>query len=205
MQQQTHLTSNKIPRQPKKYGNRSCFARLKKNFILKCLTTTGVPEIVFINWPAVNAPVEVNLLITTAKAPITLMLLFWFSLLFVIVIYILFVQQTGSFATMRRLTKELQEQRKLATDQEASRLTDVKADFEKKWQIWMEEQKQILSQTEQRLSDRQNKILEAFKGTEDQIAAANKELNASITGTLDTMDDKITKILIANKNPDQQQ
>lgn len=56
-----------------------------------------------------------------------------------------------------------------------------------------------------RLSDRQNKILEAFKGTEDQIAAANKELNASITGTLDTMDDKITKILIANKNPDQQQ
>ena len=160
---------------------------------------------VFINWLAVNAPVEVNLLITTAKAPITLMLLFWFSLLFVIVIYILFVQQTGSFATMRRLTKELQEQRKLATDQEASRLTDVKADFEKKWQIWMEEQKQILSQTEQRLSDRQNKILEAFKGTEDQIAAANKELNASITGTLDTMDDKITKILIANKNPDQQQ
>lgn len=160
---------------------------------------------VFINRPAVNAPVEVNLLITTAKAPITLMLLFWFSLLFVIVIYILFVQQTGSFATMRRLTKELQEQRKLATDQEASRLTDVKADFEKKWQIWMEEQKQILSQTEQRLSDRQNKILEAFKGTEDQIAAANKELNASITGTLDTMDDKITKILIANKNPDQQQ
>lgn len=86
---------------------------------------------VFINWPAVNAPAEVNLLITTAKAPITLMLLFWFSLLFVIVIYILFVQQTGSFATMRRLTKELQEQRKLATDQEASRLTDVKADFEK--------------------------------------------------------------------------
>lgn len=98
---------------------------------------------VFINWPAVKHPVEVNLLITTAKAPITLMLLFWFSLLFVIVIYILFVQQTGSFATMRRLTKELQEQRKLATDQEASRLTDVKADFEKKWQIWMEEQKRF--------------------------------------------------------------
>ncbi len=81
----------------------------------------------------------------------------------------------------------------------------MKADFDKKWQIWREEHKQILSKTEQRLSDRQNKILEAFKGTEDQIAAANKELNASITGALDTMDDQITKILIANKNPDQQQ
>ena len=171
-------------------------------FLLLVLLVGAV--FVFINWPAVNAPAEVNLLITTAKAPITLMLLFWFSLLFVIVIYILFVQQTGSFATMRRLTKELQEQRKLATDQEASRLTDVKADFEKKWQVWMEEQKQILSQTEQRLTERQNKILEAFKGAEDQIAAANKELNTSISGTLDTMDDKITKILIANKNPDQQ-
>ena len=45
MQQQTHLTSKKIPRQSKNYANRSCFARLKKNFILKCLTTTGVPEI----------------------------------------------------------------------------------------------------------------------------------------------------------------
>lgn len=154
---------------------------------------------VFINWPAVNAPVDVNLLITTAKAPITLMLLFWFSLLFLIVVYILFVQQTGSFATMRRLTKELQEQKKLASDQEDSRLTDVKADFEKKWQNWMQEQKEVLAQTEQRLGDRQNKILEAFKGTQDQIAAANKELSASINGSLDTMDDKITKILIANK------
>ena len=45
MQQQTHLTSKKIPRQSKNYANRSCFARLKENFILKCLTTAGVPEI----------------------------------------------------------------------------------------------------------------------------------------------------------------
>ena len=66
---------------------------------------------VFINWPAVNAPAEVNLLITTAKAPITLMLLFWFSLLFVIVIYILSDKRapgtaqacngSGSFPTYR--------------------------------------------------------------------------------------------------------
>ena len=68
---------------------------------------------VFINWPAVNAPAEVNLLITTAKAPITLMLLFWFSLLFVIVIYILFVQQTGSFAKNSRNSASLQRIRKL--------------------------------------------------------------------------------------------
>lgn len=45
MQQQTHLTSKKIPRQSKNYANRSCFTRLKENFILKCLTTAGVPEI----------------------------------------------------------------------------------------------------------------------------------------------------------------
>src|SRR5699024_4805478 len=108
------------------------------SFVCVVVSLSGAGFLV-INWPVVHAPAEVNLLITTAKAPITLMLLFWFSLLFVIVIYILFVQQTGSFATMRRLTKELQEQRKLATDQEASRLTDVKADFEKKWQVWMEE------------------------------------------------------------------
>ena len=55
---------------------------------------------VFINWPAVNAPAEVNLLITTAKAPITLMLLFWFSLLFVIVIYILFVPDILRFSVI---------------------------------------------------------------------------------------------------------
>lgn len=157
---------------------------------------------VFINWTAVNTPVPVDLLIANTSAPISLILLFWFSLLFLVVIYILFVQQTGSFATMRRLTKELQEQRKLASDSEDSRLTDVKADYEKKWQAWTDEQKQLLAQTEQRLGERQNQIIQAFNEAKEQISEANKDLSASISGSLDTMDDKITKILIANKNPE---
>lgn len=36
----------------------------------------------FLNWTAVNAPVDVDLIVTTAKAPLTLMLLFWFAILF---------------------------------------------------------------------------------------------------------------------------
>jgi len=98
---------------------------------------------------------------------------------------------------MRRLTKELESQRKLASDSEDSRLSDVKADFEAKWQKWTQEQRDVLAQTEQRLTENQNKILSAFKDTQDQISNANKDLSNSITGSLDTMDDKITKILIS--------
>ena len=151
----------------------------------------------FLNWTAVNAPVDVDLIVTTAKAPLTLMLLFWFAILFLIVLYCLFAQQTGAFATMRRLTKELESQRKLASDSEDSRLSDVKADFEAKWQKWTQEQRDVLAQTEQRLTENQNKIRSAFKDTQDQISNANKDLSNSITGSLDTMDDKITKILIS--------
>lgn len=155
---------------------------------------------VFLNWGAVNAPVDVDFIIAKAQAPISLMLLFWFAILFLIVLYCLFRQQSGTFMTMRRLSKELEEQRKLASDREASRLTDVKAEFEKRWQEWTDEQRKVLAETEQRLGDRQNKILDAFVDTQNKIAAANKELSTSIEGSLDTMDDKITKILINNKS-----
>lgn len=154
---------------------------------------------VFLNWTAVNTPVEVDLLIAAVKAPISLILLFWFVLLFLIASYCLFLQQSGFFATMRRLSKELEQQRKLATDTEASRLTDVKADFEKKWAAFMDSQRQVLSDTEKRLTEGQSQILSAFKESQQQADASNKELAASISSALDTMDNKISKILISGK------
>jgi len=45
MQQQTHLTSNKIPRQPKKIWKQVLLRKTEDKLDLNCLTIVGVPEI----------------------------------------------------------------------------------------------------------------------------------------------------------------
>ena len=153
---------------------------------------------IFFNWTAVNAPVSVDLFFAKAEVPLGLMLLVWFAIMFIIVLYGMLAQQMKALATVSKISKELDAQRKLASNAEDSRVTQVASDFDKKWQSWVEAQKGILSQTEDRLSAGQNKIIEAFKEAQDQMANNNNELAASISGALDNMDDKISKVLISN-------
>ncbi len=155
---------------------------------------------VFINWPLMMKPEDVDFLVTTNKAPFGIILLIWFGVLFLIIGYTLAAQQTKALNSVHKLTKELSEKSKLASSNEESRLTDVKKDFENRWAGLVDEQKQLFAQTEQKLLDQQNKILDAFKSQQDQINAINQELGASVRSSLDTMDDKITKILISKGN-----
>lgn len=157
---------------------------------------------VFINWPLMMKPEDVDFLVTTNKAPFGIILLIWFGVLFLIIGYTLLAQQTKAFNAMRKLAKELDEKSKLASSNENSRLADVKSDFDKRWTDFVTGQKQFLDQMEQKVLDHQKQVIDAFKNQQDQINAINLELSASVRSSLDTMDDKITKILINKGNQD---
>ena len=128
---------------------------------------------VFLNWDAVCSPVEVNMVFTKAQAPLGMMLLVWFGILFLVVCYGLIKQQATALTTANKMAKELEAQRKLAANAEDSRLTNVKSEFETKWQKLVDNQTALLEASEKRIMEQQT--------------------------SLDTMDDKITKVLIEAK------
>jgi len=76
----------------------------------------------FMNWPTLNAPVPLWLGVTTIAAPLgTLMLV-----LFGIVVVLMLVEQSIALGENRRYGRDLEAQRKLADQAEASRFTELR-------------------------------------------------------------------------------
>lgn len=94
------------------------------------------------------------------------------------------------------MAKELEAQRKLAANAEDSRLTNVKSEFDAKWQKLVDSQTAILEASEKRIMQEQTNLLESFKEALKNNEQSNQDLSKNITTALDTMDDKITKVLI---------
>lgn len=151
---------------------------------------------VFLNWDAVCSPTEVNMVFTKAQAPLGMMLLVWFGILFLVVCYGLVKQQATALTTANKMAKELEAQRKLAANAEDSRLTNVKSEFDTKWQKLVDSQTAILEASEKRIMQEQTNLLESFKEALKNNEQSNQDLSKNITTALDTMDDKITKVLI---------
>lgn len=77
------------------------------------------------NWPSLWVPATLWLLFTTVEAPLGLVMLCLLALVVAAFVVNLLVWQGQVLAESRRHTKELQQQRALATDAEASRLTQL--------------------------------------------------------------------------------
>ncbi len=152
---------------------------------------------VFLNWTEIMSPVEVNLMFTTAPAPLGMMIIIWFGVLFLIVAYGMLVQQARAMNTASKLSKALSEQKKLAANAEESRLSEVKTDFDSRWKRFLDQEKQLFEESEQRMKTNQEKIMVSFKEVIKQNEQSNQDLAKSVSAALDTMDNKINKVLIA--------
>ncbi|MCD8339609.1 MAG: LapA family protein [Burkholderiales bacterium] len=165
-------------------------------FVLLLALLLGV-GFVFVNWGAITTPVDVDLMLATAKAPLGVIIIAWFGVLFVIVAYGMLVQQATALGTARNLTKALEEQKRLASSAEDSRLNDVKSSFESKWKQIADQEKQLLQDTDAKIKDKHTELLGNFKDILAKTEQSNQELAKSVSAALDTMDDKISKVLIA--------
>jgi uncharacterized protein HemX len=94
--------------------------------LLLLLVLLATAAFVIINWTAVTTPTRLSLLVTTVEAPIGLVML---TLVILVVLafgtYVL-VWQSAVMVESRRQTKELQLQRNLADQAEASRFTELR-------------------------------------------------------------------------------
>ena len=98
---------------------------MKVRTLLLLLVLLAVVLFVALNWAAVIAPATLSLLVTTVEAPLGLIMLG--MLVLVTGAFALFMgfQQTAILLEARQQARELQAQRKLADQAEASRITEL--------------------------------------------------------------------------------
>ena len=98
---------------------------MKLRTLLLLLLLLAMTLFVALNWQAIIAPTTLSLLVTTVEAPLGLIMLGMLILLTGAFVVFAGVHQTAILLEARQQSKELQAQRKLADQAEASRITEL--------------------------------------------------------------------------------
>ncbi len=132
----------------------------------------------FMNWPVLNAPVPLWVGVTTIRAPLgTLM-----AVLFGIVVVLVLIEQSIALAETRRYGRDLNAQRKLADEAEASRFTELRAHLTAEF-----------ARSEQRLVDTQSALIARLDQVERSLRTALEQQANSLLATIGELDDRIER------------
>ena len=135
------------------------------------------------NWPVLNAPVPLWLGVTTITAPLgTLMLVLFGS-----VVLLMLIEQSIALAETRRYGRDLNAQRKLADEAEASRFTELRTYLSGE-----------LARSEQRSLDTQNALIERLDELERSLRTALEQQANSLQATIGELDDRIERSVSDN-------
>lgn len=126
-----------------------------------------------VNWSAFVAPTRLNLLVATVEAPLGLLMLAVAVVMAVVFLVYVAIQQAGAIAEARRYAKELQAQRELADQAEASRFTELRG--------WIEQQ---LAQRQQRIDVLESALNTRINETGNSLAAALGEIEDKLDRVL---------------------
>ena len=130
--------------------------------IVAAITLCLVVVFALINWTAFVAPTHLSLLVTSVDAPLGLIMLAITALISAVLLSLVLKVHIRALADSRKQTTELRTQRDLASQAEASRITEL--------------QKFIETETKS-LRDAQNVIAQQFR---DDLTAATNTLAACI-------------------------
>ena len=122
-----------------------------------------------INWSAIVEPTSISLIFTTVQAPLGLILLTITALLAVFFLTFVVYMQSSILMERQRLSRDLETQRQLANQAEASRFSELRA--------YLETELQQLSTSNQ---DMQNHV-------ETRLTTLEQTLNTTIEQTGNTL------------------
>jgi len=145
--------------------------RLVLWFVLAVIAFLG-----FMNWPVLNAPVPLWIGVTTITAPLgTLMLV-----LFGILVLLMLIEQSAALGETRRYGRDLDAQRKLADQAEASRFTELRNYLASE-----------LTRVEHRSADMQKTLISHVDRLEVTLRTALDQQGNSLAATIGELDDRI--------------
>lgn len=132
----------------------------------------------FMNWPVLNAPVPLWLGVTTITAPLGTMMM----VLFGIVVLLMLIEQSAALGETRRYGRDLDAQRKLADQAEASRFTELRTYLASE-----------LARSDQRSLDMQNALVARVDQLERTLRTALDQQGNSLAATIGELDDRIER------------
>lgn len=130
----------------------------------------------FMNWPVLNAPVPLWIGVTTITTPLGSVVL----VLFGVVVLLMLIEQSAALGETRRYGRDLDAQRKLADQAEASRFTELRK--------YLTDE---LARVEQRSADLQKTLIAHVDHLERTLRTALDQQGNSIAATIGELDDRI--------------
>jgi uncharacterized integral membrane protein len=135
-----------------------------------------------INWQAIMTPVPLSLLFGEAEAPLGLILLAATGLLALLFLGFVVYMQSSTLVLRRKLNKEVEEQRKLANEAEASRFTELRTYLETELAQLKAQSAEVHQKVESRLSE-----------AETALKAVVEESGTSLSAYIGELGDRLDK------------
>ncbi len=102
--------------------------------ILLLVLVAALAIFAIVNWAAFTAPTTLSLLVGSVEAPLGLIMLLITGFLAAVFLAYAFYLQTSALLETRRMARELQTQRNLADQAEASRLAELRASVDTRFE-----------------------------------------------------------------------
>ena len=102
--------------------------------IMLLLLVAALALFAIVNWAAFTSPTTLSLLVGSVEAPLGLIMLLITGILAAVFLGYAFYLQTSALLETRRMARELQTQRELADQAEASRLTELRATLDTRFE-----------------------------------------------------------------------
>jgi biopolymer transport protein ExbB/TolQ len=135
-----------------------------------------VAGFVALNLDAVLTPTTLNLAVTEVQAPVGLVLLGLLVLVLVVFLAALVYQQTVHLMEVRRITREMGEQRTLADKAEASRFTELQRFLQAEMQTIATRELDLAEQLHQKVDRLQVAMTELVEQSGNGLAASMGEM-----------------------------
>jgi uncharacterized integral membrane protein len=155
---------------------------MKARFIVLLLLLVFITLFTVMNWSAIMAPTSLSLLVTRVEAPLGLIMLLLLG--FVTAAFLAFVAYLQSTVLLdtRRHTKELQSQRQLADQAEASRFTELRGFIS-----------QELLRISQESATTRADVVAQLKRMDEQLRVTLEENNNVLAAQLGELEDRMER------------
>lgn len=134
------------------------------------------------NWHAIITPIPLSLVFMETNAPLGLILLAITGLLALLFLGFVVYMQSSTLMIRKRLNKELEAQRKIADEAEASRIAELRTYLQAE-----------LQQLSNQNADTHEKTANRINDLEATIKAAVEETGSTLTAYIGELEDRLEK------------
>lgn len=135
-----------------------------------------VAGFVALNFEAILTPTTLNFAVAEVQAPLGLVLLGMLALVLVVFLLALVYYQTTHLMEVRRITREVAEQRALADKAEASRFTELRQFLQAELQATAAREQDLSEKTHQKMDRLQTALTEVIEQTGNGLGASIGEM-----------------------------